>query len=444
MQVDAGPQAKRAADGSAGKTPVRGFRAGVRLTLHARTVADGGSHQTVDSDAQTVDYLPAHRSRRPLKSIPLEPQLPRSASPLLRRLSVTLRVYRAAAFGVAFACAIGLLPTLAIAQSQNLDASASVVRYSLGDREKMLTLGARKEGEVSVYTSLTAEELLALATAFESKYGVKVRTWRAGSEKILQRAVTEGRSGRHDVDVIETNGPELEALYRERLLQPLHSPHLQDLLPQSLRPHQQWVGTRVNMFVHAYNTTLVKKEELPKTYAELTHPRWKGRLGIEAEDEDWFAMVIKGLGEEAGLKTFREIARTNGFSVRKGHTLLAGLVASGEVPLALTTYSHGAEKLKQKGAPVEWFAIEPAIGRANGIAIPRNAPHPHAAALFMDFLLSPEGQAILEKGGYVPANRRLAHRAHSLPPVFVDPAVVLDEDAKWKKLYAEIVLGAAK
>ena len=155
-------------------------------------------------------------------------------------------------------------------------------------------------------------------------------------------------------------------------------------------------------------------------------------------------MVIRSLGEDAGLKTFREIARTNGFSVRKGHTLLAGLVASGEVPLALTTYSHGADKLKAKGAPVEWFALPPAVGRANGVAIPRGTTRPHAAVLFTDFLLSAEGQAVLAQGGYVPANKRLPNRAHSLPLVFVDPAVVLDETDKWKKLYVEIVLGAGR
>ncbi|MDQ6680508.1 MAG: extracellular solute-binding protein [Pseudomonadota bacterium] len=335
-------------------------------------------------------------------------------------------------------------PAQAQAQAQTPDPSAAIVRYERADREQMLAQGARKEGEVSVYTSLTAEELAALSAAFDKKYAVKVRAWRAGSEKVLQRATTEARSGRHDADVIETNGPELEALYREQLLMPLYSPHLAELMPQSLRPHGHWVGTRLNMFVHAYNTKLVKKEELPTRYADLADPRWKGRLGIEAEDEDWFATVVKGLGEEAGLKTFREIAKTNGFSVRKGHTLLAGLVASGEVPFALTAYSHGVEKMKQKGAPVEWFAIAPAIGRANGIAIVRGAPHPHAAALFVDFMLGVEAQAILEKGGYVPANLRLANRAHQLPLVFVDPATVLDEDAKWKKLYAEIVLGAAK
>ncbi len=335
-----------------------------------------------------------------------------------------------------------LLPAASAAQPP--DAAARIVQYDRADREQFLIAGARKEGEVAVYTSLISDDLTALSAAFEKKYGVKVKGWRAGSEKVLQRAETEARANRHDADVIETNGPELEALYREQLLQPLKSPHLKDLMPQAVRPHGHWVGTRINMFVHSYNTQLVKKEELPKSYADLAHPRWKGRLGIEAEDEDWFAMVIKELGEEAGLRTFREIASTNGFSVRKGHTLLAGLVASGEVPFAITTYSHGAEKMKARGAPVEWFAIPPAIGRANGVAIVRRPAHPHAAALFADFVLSPEGQAILERGGYVPSNLKVESPQQKLPLKFVDPAVILDEDAKWKKLWSEIVLKAAR
>jgi iron(III) transport system substrate-binding protein len=93
---------------------------------------------------------------------------------------------------------------------------------------------------------------------------------------------------------------------------------------------------------------------------------------------------------------------------------------------------------------VEWFAIAPAIGRANGIGIIAQPPHPHAAALFADFLLSPEGQAILQKGGYVPANLRVADRAQKLPLKFVDPALMLDENEKWKKLWAQIVLGAPR
>ena len=329
-----------------------------------------------------------------------------------------------------------VLPVAALAQSPLLREGP--------DRESFLAQAAKKEGEVSVYTSLIQEDLIALSEAFEKKYGVKVKGWRAGSEKVLQRAVTEARANRHDADVIETNGPELESLYREKVLQPLKSPHLKDLMPQAVRSHGHWVGTRINLFVQTYNTTLVSKDEVPKSFADLTNPRWKGQLGIEAEDEDWFAMVVRELGEERGLKIFREISRVNGFSVRKGHTLLSGLVASGEVPFALTTYSHGSEKMKQRGAPVEWYAIEPAIGRANGVAVMARPAHPHAAALFVDFILSPEGQAILEKGGYVPASLKMNNRAQKLPLKFVDPAVVLDESDKWKKLWTEIVLATPK
>src|SRR5438045_7738474 len=138
---------------------------------------------------------------------------------------------------------------------------------------------AKKEGEVMLYTSLVPKDLTPLAAAFEKKYGVKLKTWRANSEKVLQRAVTEMRAGRNDADVIETNGPQMESLYREKDLQPLKSQHLKDLMPQALRPHGQWVGTRINMFVQSYNSKLVKKDELPKSYADLADPRWKGRLG---------------------------------------------------------------------------------------------------------------------------------------------------------------------
>ena len=324
-----------------------------------------------------------------------------------------------------------LLVAPALALAQPADPSAALVP------------AAKKEGEVVVYTSLISEDLTALSAAFEKKYGVKVKGWRASSEKVLQRVVAEARAKRNEADVIETNGPELEALHREKVLQPLKSPYLKDLMPQALQPHGEWVGGRITMFVQAYNTKLVPKDELPRSYADLANPRWKGRLGIEAEDDDWFAMVVRSLGEEKGLAIFREIAK-NGFSVRKGHTLLANLVASGEVPFSLTTYSHGAEKMKQRGAPVEWYAIEPAIGRANGVAVMKSPAHPNAAVLFVDFILSPEGQKILEKGGYLPANLRLDNPSQKLPLKFVDPAVVLDESDKWRKLWAEIVLAAPK
>jgi ABC-type Fe3+ transport system substrate-binding protein len=315
---------------------------------------------------------------------------------------------------------------------------AALALYAGADREQRLAKGAQAERELNLYSSLTVEDLTALAAAFEKKYRVKLKFWRASSEKMVQRIVTEARAGRFDFDAVETNGPELESLHREKLLQKAVSPRFPELMPEAIRAHREWVGTRLNLFVHAYNTRLVKKEELPKSYQDFLQPRWKGRLGIEAEDVDWFATLVKELGEDRGLKLFRDIVARNGLSVRKGHTLLAGLVATGEVPFALTVYNHNAEKLRQKGAPVDWYAIEPAIARVNGVALSRKPPHPHAAVLFYDFMLG-EGQVVLAKGAYVPTNLGIDSGAAKMRLKFVDPATMLDESEKWERLYAEII-----
>ncbi len=335
----------------------------------------------------------------------------------------------------------GLLAALAalVVGAAQAQAPAS---YEGADRQQRLLAGAKKEGELVVYTSAQNEDIGAVAKAFEAKYGIKVSLWRAGSEKVMQRAVTEARGGRHAVDVIETNGPELEMLHREQILQAVKSPHLVDLIPAARRPHGEWVGTRLNVFALAYNTKLVKKEELPKTFADLAHSRWKGRLGIEADDQDWLAGTIAQLGEAEGVRIFREIVKKNGISVRRGHTLLTQLVVSGEVPLALTVYNYKAEQFKSQGAPIEWFSIGKAVARPNGVAVARRAPHPHAAVLFYDFEIGEEGQRILAKRDFVPTNRKIDTPLNRIPLELVDPKVMIDEHDKWTKLYEELFLKA--
>ncbi|MEP7261688.1 MAG: extracellular solute-binding protein, partial [Usitatibacter sp.] len=191
-------------------------------------------------------------------------------------------------------------------------------------------------------------------------------------------------------------------------------------------------------FVQAYNTRLVKKEELPKTWEDLAHPRWKGRLGIEQEDADWLAGQLAELGEARGEKLFRDIVAANGISVRKGHTLLTQLVVAGEIALALTVYSYKAEQLKQKGAPIDWFHIGAAIARPNGVAVAKKAPNPQAAVLFYDFEISPEGQKILAGRDFVPTSRKVDTPLNRIPMKFVDARLALDDARKWEKLYDEI------
>jgi iron(III) transport system substrate-binding protein len=315
--------------------------------------------------------------------------------------------------------------------------------YDGADRAQRLVEGAKKEGVVTIYTSAPTDDMAVLAAAFEKKHGVKLQVWRASSEKVVQRAVSEARANRFDVDIIETNGPDIEALHREKLLQEVRSPHLADLIPGAIPPHREWLSMRLNIWVAAYNTQLVRKEDLPKTYEDLVNPRWKGKLGIEGGDANWFAGVVKEMGEARGLKAFRDIVGANGVSVRVGHTLLTNLVVAGEVPLALTVYNYRVEQMKGRGAPIEWFVIPPAIARFQGMGLARNAPRPHAAVLYFDFMLT-DGQEILLKRGFIPTSKRISTPLNQFPMTLLDPRLALDEHEKWSKLFKDIVLDPAR
>lgn len=334
-----------------------------------------------------------------------------------------------------------LLAGPALAQSN--PTIASLAAYEGADRTQKLIDGAKREGSLTMYTSAPVDDMKILADAFEKKYGVKVKLWRGSSENVLQRGVVETRAGRYEADIFETNGPEMEALHREKILQAIKSPLLGEIMPQAVFPHGEWVGTRLNIFVGAFNTNLVKKDDIPKSYEGFLDAKWKDKLGIEAEDHDWFAALIGVLGEEKGLQLFRDIVAKNGISVRKGHTLLTNLVASGEVPVALTVYSYKAEQLKNNGAPLDWFSIAPAFARVNGAGVSRTAPHPHAALLFHDFMLK-EAQELLVSRDFTPTNTKVKTLPAGMKLEFIDSKIVLDEGEKWGKHYNDIILSRSK
>ena len=323
---------------------------------------------------------------------------------------------------------------MAQAPANNIAALAALTG---AERQKRLAEGAKKEGVVSIYTSMPLDDMAALTSAFEAKYGVKAKVWRSGSEKILQRGLLEAKANRFEVDVFETNSPEMEVLSREKVLIAANSPFLNELIPQAIPSHKEWIATRLNIFTCAYNTKLVKKEELPKTYQDLLDPKWKGKLSVEADDSDWLAETVMKMGEEKGIALFKEIARKNAVSVRKGHTLLSNLVASGEVPMALTVYNYKIEQMKNSGAPVDWFALDPTIARPNANGVARNAPHPHAALLFQDFELT-EGQLILGKRDFIPTSIKVPSNLNKMPLTFANPKTTLDDGQKWNKIYDDI------
>ncbi len=322
------------------------------------------------------------------------------------------------------------------------DRSVADIALLQGDnRLQTLIEGAKKEGELNVY--LVYPGVTMVTDAFSKKYGIKVKNWRASSENVLQRILSEARGGRFEVDITENNAPEMEALHREKLLQQVRSPYLNDLMPQAIPAHKEWVGTSIDMFVQAYNTEKIKKEDLPKTYQDLLDPKWKGRLGIEAGNYHWLAYVLQELGQEKGIKLFKDIVATNGMSTRKGHSLLGQMVASSEVPLALTLYSWGPDQLKQKGAPVERFNISQPIAQFRGLGLLKKAPHPHAAVLFYDFMLT-DGQDILSKQHAIATSNKLDAAQKKVPMKFIDPAAFLDNYDKWLQTFDEVFIKRTK
>jgi iron(III) transport system substrate-binding protein len=334
------------------------------------------------------------------------------------------------------------LRALVLVASMPLPAAAqdaSLLLYEGQDRAQKLVAAAQKEGSLTLYTSIAEKDLPPLIGGFEKKYGIKVRVWRGGTDKVLQRTLTETAAKRYEVDAIHFGSPELEALHREKILQPVKSPLFGELIPGALPAHREWVATLLSVWVQVYNTNLIRKDDLPKTYHDLLDPKWKGKLGIEAKVQEWYSTVVRDMGEDKGRKFFQDIVARNGISVRHGHSLLNNMVGAGEVPLALTVYNYMPEQARRKGAPVDWFVLEPAVARANGIGIARRAPHPNAALLFYEYLISAEAQKLLVEMDYVPTNAKVPSPLKNRRISMVDPAVTLDQIEKWTKAYEEVL-----
>lgn len=350
----------------------------------------------------------------------------------------TLRMTMSAAL---LAATLALSPALA-QDTPKMAAARELALLQGPDRQARLLEAAKGEGELSVYHVYPF--LSKVSEAFTRKYGIKVKHWRAGSEAVLQRLTNEARGGRFDVDIVQNNAPENEAAHREKLLLEVRSPLQAELVVKAVPAHREWVGITIDVWTAAYNTDKVKKEELPRTYQDLQDPRWKGRLAIEANNHAWFGALMAELGEEQGLKLFNNIVATNGISARKGHSLLTTLVASGDVPLALTVYNWNPEQLKAKGAaPIEGLMLPPLMAQPSTIALLKRANNPASALLYYDFLLN-EGQKMLAANSYVVTSTRLPSPIDTTQLRFIDPAKALDMQDKWLKDFDEVILKKAR
>jgi iron(III) transport system substrate-binding protein len=242
---------------------------------------------------------------------------------------------------------------------------------------------------------------------FEKRYpSIKVKLNRAGSEKLLTRVLTEARAKRGSADVIQTVEFSMHILTRSGVLA-RHISQSDSLYPKNFKEEGFWTTVYYNPYVAAYNTRLVAPRMVPKTYDDLLDPKWKGKLMMEGTKADWFAGMLQIMGQERGLQYMRQLAKQEPM-LREGHELLAQLVAAGEGFLDINIPASSVDRVKEKGAPIDWIALGEAPAIMVGIGLASQAAHVNAAKLFIDFALSREGQKLQQGFGRLVARTDLA------------------------------------
>jgi iron(III) transport system substrate-binding protein len=268
---------------------------------------------------------------------------------------------------------------------------------------------ARKEAEILWYTAMNTQEAEAVRKVFEKKYPfLTLVVLRQPGEKLRTRILSEARARKASWDVASFNLLDMDALAEEGLLASYFSPEARSGYAKGAQdPGGRWTALYVRLYVLGYNTRLVPADRIPKDWLELLEAQWQGRIAMDESDVEWYASMVEYFGREKGESFMRALARQNP-TFRRGHSLLFSLLVAGDFPLALVLASE-IDQAKKKGAPVDWVrSTEPIVASPSLIAVSAKAPHPHAARLFVDFMLSFEGQSAVRERGRVPARSDVA------------------------------------
>jgi iron(III) transport system substrate-binding protein len=278
--------------------------------------------------------------------------------------------------------------------------SAHAVRAA-GSREDQRTAqliaGAKKEARMVLYSTQTQSQSMDLLRAFEKRYpAITTGLYRGGTGRLLPRIMTEYQTGRHAVDVVQIGGFEAEVLKEKGLAAQYLSPEAA-FYPQGFRdPDGFWCDVFVNVGVIAYNKKLVARRDVPESYKDLLDPKWKGRISIDQEDAEWFGNMLAIMGKGNGLRFMKRLGDQE-LIPRRGRRLQAQLLGAGEFPIALNLYVSSVAELIGQGAPIEPVAAEPLIAKLHPVFLAASAPHSNAAKLYIDFVLSEEGQRLLAR-----------------------------------------------
>ena len=265
--------------------------------------------------------------------------------------------------------------------------------------------GAKKEGRLTLWTSMNLSQSKLVISRFEKEYPfISVELFRTGGGALGKKVLREDRAGNHPWDMILGRGDLYPLLMKKGLFAPYHSPEA-NKIPQEFKDKGgYWAATYMIPFVLGYNTQMVRKEDLPKTYEDLLHPRWSdNKISIDTEAFGFFAGLIKAWGKSKAVSYLNKLAAQQPI-LRRGNTFRTQLTIAGEFPLVIA-YATTIQRYTSRGAPIDWVPLEPVPIQLDLIMLGAKARHPNAAKLFIDFLLSEQGQKQLVKLQRIPVRQ---------------------------------------
>jgi iron(III) transport system substrate-binding protein len=275
------------------------------------------------------------------------------------------------------------------------EVTAKVGTLSAQEKRNLLVSGAQKEGELVYYGTILVNEFTELGKAFNARYPfLNLKHYYAPREGILNRSLTEARAGSHAVDAIQVDSSYGYQLISENLVHSYAVATRERFYDGTYDPSGSWHSMYYLTTALIYNTTLVKPESVPQTYDALLDPAWKGKLLFDPEAGYILAAMEQAWGREKALDYLTRL-RKQDLSFRRGGALTTQVVSSGEYPIGIAINGETSAAIRDKGAPLGFKVLSPKIVKPEGLFLARNSPHPHAALLFADWVLSEEGQTVL-------------------------------------------------
>jgi len=311
------------------------------------------------------------------------------------------------------------------------------------DRQKILVEGAKKEGRLMWYTTLIVDQVVRpVKEAFEKEYPfIQVEFYRGNAENLIRKVLAEYQAKRYDVDILDGSLPPAMGK-RAGVMQRFYSPHLAEYPAELKDPQGFWTSTNLYFLTLGYNTRMVKPNEVPKTNEDLLNPRWKGQMMWSTSRGSGAPLLIGKIlltmGQEAGKAYLQKLKGQNIAKSTASNRQILDLVIAGEYPIALHIFNHHAYISKSAGAPVDWYPIEPVTATIHTIGLPKNAPHPYAAMLFLDFVLSEKGQTVYQQASYLPAHPKIPAKQVDLKPggrfkkaLYMNADTLVDKGNEW-------------